>query len=579
MEAYQEAWKRWMDSSAVSEEEKEQLRAMEHDDALMRERFSAYLSFGTAGLRGIMSPGTNAMNVHTVRHATQGLAAFILGQDTDGTLAGRGVVIACDSRNHSTEFAQAAACVLAGNGIRVYLFDALRPTPELSFAVRELHCIAGINITASHNPAAYNGYKAYWEDGAQLAPEQADAVSACIAATDLFNGIRTVSYDAAVADKKIELLGQDFDERYMAAVISQQVNPQTVLQAADSLCVVYTPLHGAGCRITPEVLRRIGVKKLYTVPEQMKPDGNFPTAPNPNPEFPAVFEPGLRLADEVGADLIIANDPDADRTGAMIRGKDGKYTILTGNQIGALLVDYIICDLEERNAVPPHPYVVKSIVSSELVTRICEAHHVKIHNVLTGFKYIGEVIKNYEKQGYGDFIFGYEESYGFLKGTYCRDKDAVVASMLLTEMAAYYKLRHIDLRDALDRLYERYGCFREATDSITMEGLDGSAKMARLMDSLRAAPPASLGGEKIREIRDYQLRTVRELDTGKQTDTGLPPSNVLYFTTTTGNVIVLRPSGTEPKLKIYYLLRGESWEGIDRTLSACRADIQTLVKQ
>lgn len=578
MDAYMEAYQRWLNNPAVSETDKAQLQSMAQDDTQLRERFSSYLSFGTAGLRGVMGPGTNAMNLHTVRHATQGLASFILEQDPDGTLARRGVAIAYDSRNQSPEFARAAACVLAGNGIAVYLFDALRPTPELSFAVRDLHCIAGINITASHNPARYNGYKAYWEDGAQLGPEQADAVSARIAATDLFDGIKDCHYETAVTDGRITLLGEDYDEKYIAAVIGQQVNPDTVKQAADRLCVVYTPLHGAGCRIAPQVLRRIGVKNLHTVRSQMQPDGNFPTAPNPNPEYPAVFEPGIALAKEVGGDLIIANDPDADRTGVMVRGTDGEYTLLTGNQIGALLVDYIICDLEERNAMPPHPYVVKSIVSSELVTRICEEHGVTMHNVLTGFKFIGEVIKNYEQKGYGDFIFGFEESYGFLKGTYARDKDAIVASMLLTEMAAYYKLKNINLRDALDRLYARYGCFVESNDNLVMEGLDGSARMARLMERFRENPPVTLGSQKIREIRDYQRQTVTDLTSGTVTSTGLPASNVLYFTTEQGNVIVMRPSGTEPKLKIYYLMRGKTWDETNAALAACRSDLQTKTK-
>lgn len=578
METYMEAYRRWLNHPAVCEEGKRQLREMEHDEETIRERFSTYLTFGTAGLRGVMSPGTNAMNLHTVRHATQGLASFILQQDKDGLLAARGVVIAYDSRNRSEEFARASACVLAANGIAVYLFDALRPTPELSFAVRELHCIAGINITASHNPARYNGYKAYWEDGAQLGPEQADAVSACIAATDIFDGVRTYDYEKAVKEGKITLLTEAFDEKYMAAVIAQQVNPDTVRLAAEDLCVVYTPLHGAGTRIAPEVLRRIGLKRLFTVECQMTPDGNFPTAPNPNPEYPDVFKPGIELAKKVNGDLIIATDPDADRTGVMVRGSDGEYTLLTGNQIGALLVDYIICDLEERHAVPADPYVVKSIVSSELVSKICADHNITMHNVLTGFKFIGEVIKNYEAQNRGSFIFGFEESYGFLKGTYARDKDAVVASMLLTEMAAYYKLRNINLKDALDRLYERYGCFAESNDNIVMEGLDGSARMARLMEAFRCDPPRQIGSEKVVQLRDYLNRTVTDLTTGEESSTGLPPSNVLYFTTERGNVIVMRPSGTEPKLKIYYLMRGNTWEEVNASLAACRADLQAKIK-
>ena len=548
MEGYIENYEKWLASSALNDAEKAELEAIRGDRKEIEERFAKGLSFGTAGLRGVMKTGWNAMNVHTVAHATQGLANLILSENR----AADGVAIAYDCRNNSAEFARTAARVLAANGIRVYLFDALRPTPELSFALREMHCVAGINITASHNPKQYNGYKAYWDDGAQLPPEHAEAVSAEIAKLDIFADVKFCDFDEAVASGLITMIGESIDEKYLAAVEQQAVNPEAVRAVADDLRIVYTPLHGTGHRLVPEIMRRVGLKHLYTVEEQMMIDGNFPTVEKPNPEYPEVFRLGIDLANRVGSDLVIATDPDADRVGVMTRTKSGDFTTITGNQMGALLIDYIITAYRETGTMPPKPYVVKSIVSTELATKICRANGVTMHNVLTGFKFIGEVIKNYEKTGDGSFLFGFEESYGYLKGTYARDKDAVVASMLICEMTAYYRAKGMTLSDALDALFDRYGYCYETNAEIYMEGLDGAARMAALMDSMRKNAPREFGGEAVVLVGDYLAGTITE--SGISRPTGLPSSDVLYYKTENGDVIVVRPSGTEPKIKFYYLL-------------------------
>ncbi|MBO5898821.1 MAG: phospho-sugar mutase, partial [Clostridia bacterium] len=497
---YKENYECWLASDRLSPEERDELLSIREDEEEIRQRFSCYLSFGTAGLRGTMKVGMNAMNVHTVAYATQGLAALILKEGR----AEDGVAIAYDSRYHSEEFAKTAACVLAEAGIKAYLFDALRPTPELSFALRELGCVAGINVTASHNPKQYNGYKAYWEDGAQLPPEHADTVAASMQSLDIFADVHLADYDTAVADGRIVLLGAEMDEKYLAAVLAQSVNPAAVSAVADDLAIVYSPLHGTGHKLVPEVLRRLGLKKLYTVDEQMIIDGGFPTVQKPNPEYPEVFALGIDIADRVGSDLIIATDPDADRVGVMARKKDGSFTTISGNQMGALLIDYIITAYEKTNTMPPEPYAVKTIVTSEMAAKVCAAHGVHMYNVLTGFKFIGEVIKKHEESGHGTFLFGFEESYGYLKGIYARDKDAVVASMLIAEMTAYYKAKGMTLADALDALFERYGFSYETNVEIYMEGLDGAAKMAALMDALRNDPPKAFGGVPVVELRDYK---------------------------------------------------------------------------
>lgn len=573
MNMYTEEYQRWLSSDAVDGETRRELAALAGEEEELRYRFSGYLSFGTAGLRGIMGAGTNMMNVYTVRHATQGLAQYILSMDA----AARGAVIAYDSRIHSRLFAEAAASVLAANGIRTFLFDGMRPTPVLSFAIRQLGCAAGINITASHNAKEYNGYKAYWEDGAQLAPEQAEAVSRYIRGADILTGVPVCDFDAAVAAGKITMVGKELDERYFANVLRQSVNPEVIVRQAD-MKIVYTPLHGTGRAFVPEILKRAGFRNVITVPEQMIPDGSFPTVRFPNPEFPEVFELGMRLARENDSDLIIATDPDADRTGIMVRRQDGSFTALTGNQVGALLLHYIITALQTTGTMPPEPYAVKSIVTTELATAICRKNGVELFNVLTGFKFIGEVIKMHEEAGHGSFLFGFEESYGYLKGTYARDKDAVVASLLIAEMAAAYRERGMTLYDALQELYEIYGFSAEKVVSLTAGGYDGAARMRALMEELRGEPMKEIGGEPVRAMRDYLTGKITVLSDGSSSGTGLPSSDVLYYETEGGDAVIVRPSGTEPKVKLYFLIGGRTAQETADKLSRMEADMRGRVK-
>ena len=520
-----------------------------------------------------MKTGLNAMNRHTVAHATQGLASLILkeGRATDG------VAIAYDSRNNSPLFAKTAACVLAANGIKVYLFDDLRPTPELSFALRELGCVAGINITASHNPKEYNGYKVYFEDGAQISPQQADIISRYIENTDIFAGVKEVDFDEAVKEGKITVVGKEFDEKYLQMVQAEQVDKKIVPEMAKDLKVVYTPFHGAGYRLVPEVLKRTGLEGLYIVKEQGTPDGNFPTVISPNPENPEGFALGVKLAKELGSDLVVATDPDADRVGVMARNAKGDFETISGNCMGGLLLDYILSAHSENGTMPPEPYAVKTIVSTDLAVEICKRFDVKLYQVLTGFKYIGEVIKNSEESGHGSYILGFEESYGYLKGSYARDKDAVVATMLIVEMAAYYKKKGMTLIDARQAMYEKYGFFAERTDNLVMKGFDGQEKMKALMAGIRQNPPRELGGMKVISVADYKAGTVTCIECGKVEPTGLPTSDVLSFTLEGGNKVLVRPSGTEPKVKIYLLMNGKTAEEAQQKLSACAESVKALV--
>ena len=563
-------YKRWKENKSLESDVKEALIKMEGNDDEIKMWFSSDITFGTAGLRGVMTAGTNAMNVYTVGRATQGIANLInsIGKNE------RGVAIAYDSRNNSERFAKVSAEVLAANGVKAYIFESLRPTPVLSFALRELNCIAGINITASHNPAKYNGYKAYWEDGAQLASEEANTVADYMKRTDIFDDVKRIDFDSAVAEGKIVVIGREIDEKYLENVKKQAINPELFDKVADTLKIVYTPLHGTGRVLVPEIMKECGLRHLYTVDSQMEPNGDFPGTPNPNPEFPEVFEEGIKLAEDVKSDLIIATDPDADRVGIMARNKEGEFKTLTGNQVGSLLLDYIITAYKEKGMELKHPYAVKTIVSTELATKICKENGVTLHNVLTGFKFIGEVIKNYEAKGYGDFLLGFEESYGYLKGTYARDKDAVVATMLICEMAAYYMQKGMTLYDALISLYEKYGYYFEGVQSIYMEGLDGKAKMDAFMENLRKNPLEALGGLKVVSVRDYKAGTITDVESGKTEPTGLPSSNVLYYENSNGDVVVVRPSGTEPKLKLYYLVNGTTAEKANAAIDACKATMK-----
>lgn len=559
-------YRTWLTSEKLSREDRAELEAFETDTQEIRERFCGRLTFGTGGLRGTMKIGLHHMNVYTVAHATQGLANHILA----GGYAGHPTVIAYDSRNNSELFARTVACVFAANDIPVYLFDGIRPTPELSFAVRELGCIAGVNITASHNPKEYNGYKVYWQDGAQLSPEDAAAVSREIDRLDPLNDVKHIPYENALADGKIRLIGSEIDEIYLERVLEQTVLPEAVTQVSDNLKIVYSPIHGAGYRMVPEILRRRGLKYLYPVPEQAEPDGNFPTVEKPNPEYFSTFERGIRLANEVGSDIVLATDPDADRIGVVARTKQGKFVPITGNQMGALLLDYMINAYQSKGNMPPDAYVVKTIVTSEMVTSICQAHALKLYHVLTGFKYIGEVIKRQETLGHGYFLFGLEESYGYLKGTYTRDKDAVLASMLICEMTAFYYAKGMTLIDALDSLWEKYGFTAEMTDEIYFAGTEGVKKIQKIMEKLRLDLPAKIAGIPVSAVGDYLDRNFTDLTTGEKTKIDLPVSDVLYFRLNNQDVIVIRPSGTEPKIKFYYLISSATKETASETIEKYR---------
>lgn len=558
MEAYVTEFNKWMAAPEVSDEVKSELVALTEDEK--KERFAGYMTFGTAGLRAKMGAGCAFMNEYTVAHATEGLARLILAENA----ADRGVAIAYDSRINSDAFARRSAEVLSASGIKVYLFPSLRPTPVLSYAVLKLGCIAGINITASHNPSAYNGYKAYWEDGAQLPPDHAKRVSDAMDSIDIF---KDVPAPEKADESKIITVSDMIDEPYMECVLEQRVNPDAIKAVADDLRIVYTPLHGAGAVMVPEVLRRAGVKNLYTVDEQMAPDGSFPTVYYPNPEFPEAFKLGIELAEKVSSELVVATDPDCDRVGVMAKGKDGEFHPVTGNQMGALLLDYIITAYEKEGKLPSDAYAVKSVVSANLAEKIADAHGVKFYNVLTGFKFIGEVIKEHLAAGHGTFLLGFEESYGYLKGTYARDKDAVVASMLICEMAAFYKAKNMTLIDALDELFERYGYFGERVKNIQIIGLDAAGQMAKIMKGLRENSPASLGGVKVAETRDYLDSTVRRSD-GSVGETGLPKTNMLYYVLENGDVYIVRPSGTEPKIKVYILSQAKTREALGAQLDA-----------
>lgn len=566
---YIESYQAWLNSPVIDEVSKEELRSIAGDEKEIEFRFSSYMEFGTGGLRAKMGAGTSMMNTYTVAHATEGVARLIdsLGDEAKA----KGVIIGRDSRNNSDIFARRSAEVLSAHGIKVYLYDDIRPTPELSFGVRHLSCIAGINITASHNPSAYNGYKLYWDDGSQPTKENADKVSAYIASADILTDVPS---PADAKEELIHIVGPELDAAFLDNVAGETVYPDVVAKAADDLKVVYTPLFGAGAKHAPAIMRRIGLKHIYTVDEQMEANGNFPGLDKPNPEYPASFALGIELAEKVGSDLIIATDPDADRVGIMARNKAGQFECITGNQMGSLLLDYIFTALEEQNKLPDDAYAVKTIVTSEMASAICRHFGVELHNVLTGFKFIAEVIRTHEEKGTGTFLLGYEESYGYMKGLYARDKDSIVACMLICEMAAYYSLKGMTLIDAMDSLYVKYGYYTEESAEIYKEGLDGKAQITGMMNSLRANVPSELGGEKVVNFRDYLAETSLDVATGKVEPTGLPKSNVLYYMTESGNVVVARPSGTEPKIKFYILAKGSDKEESKANAAACKASLE-----
>ncbi len=566
-------YRKWINSPTLSAQEKAELSAISGNAKEIEDRFFAPLSFGTAGLRGIMGVGLNRMNVHVIRHATQGFANLIceLGKEA----MDRGVVICFDCRNNSPEFAREAARVMAGNGVKVRLFDALRPTPELSFAVREYGAKAGINITASHNTKEYNGYKVYWDDGAQLPPEHAEKVSAAMSEIDIFDGIKIADYDGAIASGLIEIIGSEIDEKFLANVMAQSICPDAVKAAADELSIVYTPFHGAGYRLVPEALTRLGIKRLFPVPEQMVLDGNFPTVKSPNPEFSEGFALAVELAKKVSSSLIIGTDPDSDRIGVMVR-KGEEFVTIDGNQMGVLLMDYIIGSKKAAGTLPENAAVLKSNVTTKMADRVAQKYGVYIEDTLTGFKFMAERIKDFEETGEKKVIFSYEESYGYLIGDFVRDKDAVTAAMLIAEMAAVYHLRGMTLYDALQSLYTKYGYFKEKTLNLSMPGLDGLAKMKQLMESLRSEPPKAIGGFEVSCALDYLYGTVHDLKTGQVADKKLPKSNMIIFELIGGTNFIVRPSGTEPKVKVYIMAEGESAEACDDKISKCEAFARSL---
>lgn len=561
----------WLSYEGLDEDTRRELESISGDEAEIEARFALPMRFGTAGLRSVMGAGISRMNVYTVGQTTQALANLI-----NATEGSRSVAISYDSRNNSALFAKTAAEVLAGNGIHVYIYGSLHPTPCLSFAVLELGCTAGINITASHNPKEYNGYKVYWSDGAQLPPEHADTVSREAEKTDIFRDVKKADFDRARDGGLITVIGDDIDEKFMSAVLDCRIDREVTAKYGNSVGIVYTPLHGTGYRLVPEVLKRAGITNLRVVESQSRPDGNFPTVAVPNPENKDCFAEAIDLVlrDGKDCDLIIATDPDADRVGAVVKDSNGLFTPLNGNQIGALLVDYIIKARKSKGCLPQNACAVKSVVSSELFTEICRKNGVEPVNVLTGFKYIGEKIAEYERTKEHSFIFGYEESCGFLSAGYVRDKDAVAGSLLIAEMASYYKSRGMTVYAALNALYDEYGRYGEKVLSIKVGGVDPMAEMNARMDELRTNLFAVIASSAVTKVRDYLSGTVIDANTGDTSDTGLPKTDMLYFELEDGTNVIVRPSGTEPKIKVYILAKGSD----ESSLSAKLEEYSSFMK-
>ena len=571
---YRQEYERWLASPALSAEEHAELLSIANDEKEIESRFYGPLEFGTAGLRGTMYVGLHNMNRHVIRWATQGFANVICAEGAEAKA--RGVAICMDCRNHSQEFARAAACVMAANGVKVYLFEALRPTPELSFAVREYGCQAGINVTASHNPKEYNGYKVYWSDGAQLPPQHAAAIAAELAGIDIFTGVRSMDYDEALSAGLITLIGADCDEKFMAHVMSMVNDYETVKKVADDFTLVYTPFHGCGYKLVPEALTKLGIKHLICVPEQMVIDGNFPTVVSPNPENPEGFYLAVDLANKHGADFILGTDPDSDRVGILVRDHNGDFQPVTGNQTGVLLLDYLIGAMKRAGTLPENAAALKTIVTTEMARKVAEANGIDCYDTFTGFKFMAEKMNQLESEGKNTVIFSYEESYGYMIGHYVRDKDAVTASLLLTEMAAWYHAQGMTLFDALQKLYEKYGWYGEKTHNLVMPGLDGLEKMTSLMNTLRTAPPAEIAGTAVVARRDYLNGTQTDCVSGAVTQIELKGSNVLRFALSDGTVILVRPSGTEPKIKVYILTQGKDASERDARIEAYSAWVKTL---
>ena len=573
---FMKEYEKWVTSPALSEAERAELKAIQNDPKEIESRFYGPLEFGTAGLRGTMYTGLHNMNIHVIRWATQGFADVICAEGEEGKK--RGVAICMDCRNHSLEFARAAAEVCAANGIHVRIFESLRPTPELSFAVREYHCQAGINVTASQNPKEYNGYKVYWQGGAQLPPHPADAIAKRLSEIDIFNDIKRMDYDEAVKAGIIEVLGAETDEKFLSNVMAQVNDKATVEKVADRFKMVYTPFHGTGHKLIPEALGRLGVKHLLCVPEQMVIDGDFPTVVSPNPENPEGFYLAVDLAKKEGADFILGSDPDADRVGIMVRTKDGEFKVITGNQTGVLLLDYLIGAKKRAGTMPEKPVALKTIVTTEMARKVAEVNGLQCFDTFTGFKFLAEKKDKLENSGEGKVIFSYEESYGYMLGDYVRDKDAVTAALLLTEMAAWYADQGKTLADALEALYEKYGHYAEHTYNLVMPGLDGLKDMANLMKSLRENPPAEISGVKVAQFKDYSDGSVVNCATGAKSAMELSGSNVLRFEMEDGTSVIVRPSGTEPKIKVYILTQGKDAAGAQANVDKYGAWVKGLQK-
>ena len=562
---YRDEYKNWCTDAYFDEETKAELKALEGNEAEIEDRFYKKLEFGTGGLRGVIGAGTNRMNIYTVRQATQGLANYILSQNGQE----KGVAIAHDSRIMSPEFAREAALCLNANGIKTYLFESLRPTPELSFAVRELGCIAGIVITASHNPREYNGYKVYWEDGAQITPPYDKNILAEVAKVTVYDQVKTMEEDSARVAGLFQIIGTDFDAKYNEQLKKQSIHPEIIKEAAKDMKIVYTPLHGTGNIPVRTVLRELGFEQVYVVEEQKKPDGIFPTVAYPNPEDAKAWTLALELAKKVDADIILATDPDADRLGVYAKDtKTGEYVSFTGNMSGMLIAEYILRERTKNGTMPENPALVETIVTTDMAKAIAADYNTALIEVLTGFKYIGEQIKFFEQTGAHNYVFGLEESYGCLAGTYARDKDACVAVMMLCEVASYYKTQGKTLWDAMVDMYEKYGYYKEGLATVTLKGIDGAQQIQEMMTQFRENPPKELAGHQVLAVRDYKADTRKDMVTGEVTKTGLPISNVLYYELSENAWCCVRPSGTEPKIKFYFGVKGNSLEDAAEKLKA-----------
>jgi phosphoglucomutase len=572
--AYMDTYKEWCENEYFDEATRKELKSIAGNDAEIEDRFYRDLEFGTGGLRGVIGNGTNRMNIYTVRKATQGLANFIIKEGA----ANRGVAIAYDSRRMSPEFADEAALCLNANGIKAFIFSSLRPTPELSFAVRELHCIAGIVITASHNPPEYNGYKVYWEDGAQITPPKDTQIITEVQAVTDYNTVKSMDKDEARVCGLYNVIGYEMDDKYIAALRKMSINSELIKKVADDIKIVYTPFHGTGNVPVRRVLKELGFKHVYVVPEQEKPDPDFTTLDYPNPEDPKAFTLALKLAKEKDADIILATDPDADRLGVYSKDtKTGEYMSFTGNMSGMLIAEYLLSQRKERGLIHPNGAFVKTIVSTNMADAIAKEYNVALIEVLTGFKYIGEQIKFFEQQNTYEYEFGFEESYGCLVGTHARDKDAVVAVMALCEAAAYYKSKGLTLWDQMLRIFDHYGYYQEGQKSITMKGAEGAKEIQEMMDMLRKNPPKKFGAWDVLEARDYKKDECVNTKTGAITKTGLPTSNVLYYDLSDNAWCCARPSGTEPKIKFYMGVKGNSLADADEKLAQLSAAVMNVI--